>query len=86
MEESLVVEHVYQSCVIYVAGKETLVDLKVLDMTNFDVILGMDWLAFFHASLDCFSKIVKISFSGEPSCIIQGDHSEVPNKLILIGC
>ena len=33
-------------------------DLKVVDMTDFDVILGMDWLAENFASIDCHKKEV----------------------------
>lgn len=28
--------------------------LILLDMTDFDVILGMDWLLAYHAIVDCF--------------------------------
>lgn len=33
--------------------RETLVDLIELDMIDFDVILGMDWLHLCYTSLDC---------------------------------
>ena len=33
-------------------------DLIPLDMVDLDVILGMDWLAKHHASVDCFRKEV----------------------------
>ena len=41
-----------------VEGKELLADLVLLDVINFDVILGMDWLAQHYASLDCREKVV----------------------------
>lgn len=59
MGESLLVEYVYRSCEVFVAGRDTLVDLTILDMINFDVILGMDWLASYHATLDCHHKVLK---------------------------
>uniref|UniRef100_A0A2N9IPW9 Reverse transcriptase n=1 Tax=Fagus sylvatica TaxID=28930 RepID=A0A2N9IPW9_FAGSY len=31
-------------------------DLVLLEMHDFDVILGMNWLAAYHASVDCFEK------------------------------
>lgn len=31
-------------------------DLLLILMHDFDIILGMDWLATYHASVDCFSK------------------------------
>lgn len=30
----------------------------LLDIHNFDVILGMDWLSFYHAKIWCFEKVV----------------------------
>lgn len=35
-------------------------NLISLPMNEFDVILGMDWLAGYHAVMDCFNKIVKL--------------------------
>ena len=33
-------------------------DLRVMEMTDFDVILGMDWLTTHRATLDCYKKTV----------------------------
>lgn len=43
-------------------------DLIVLDMTSFDVILGMDWLTIHRANIDYYRKRVTIS-------TVEGDHS-----------
>ena len=32
--------------------------LVLLDVIDFEVILGMDWLAQYYASLDCREKVV----------------------------
>ena len=55
---------VHKSCVIVVDGHELLADLHVLDMDDFDVILGMDWLSSYHAITDCYKKIVKLGLRG----------------------
>ena len=40
-----------------IAADQTLsVDLIVVKMTDFNVILGMDWLASYRASIDCRKK------------------------------
>ena len=44
--------------------QEMMTDLLVLDMRDFDVILGMDWLASYHATVDCFSKEVIFQILG----------------------
>ena len=36
---------VYKACVLYIEGHEVRMDLVLLDMSTFDVIVGMDWLA-----------------------------------------
>ena len=38
--------------------RELLADLVMFDVIDFDVILGMDWLAQHYASLDCREKVV----------------------------
>ncbi|XP_070002026.1 uncharacterized protein [Nicotiana sylvestris] len=57
----IVVDHVYRSCVIILWGLEPSVDLLLLDMVEFDVILGMDWLSPYHAILDCHVKIMTLA-------------------------
>ena len=42
--ESILVERVYRDCPISVNHKSTMADLIELDVVDFDVILGMDWL------------------------------------------
>ncbi|RVW79425.1 hypothetical protein CK203_056099 [Vitis vinifera] len=48
------------------------VDLVLLDLQDFDVILGMDWLASYHASVDCFGKRVTFSIPGQPDFSFEG--------------
>ncbi|TYK29800.1 ty3-gypsy retrotransposon protein [Cucumis melo var. makuwa] len=47
-----------KACQIEIAGHVIEVTLLVLDMLDFDVILGMDWLAANHAIIDCSRKEV----------------------------
>ena len=56
---------VLKSCIICIDGRELLADLVLLDMHDFDVILGMDWLASYHTSVHCFEKEVVFSPLGE---------------------
>ncbi|XP_070040356.1 uncharacterized protein [Nicotiana tomentosiformis] len=66
MRHVIVVDHVYRSCVVIIGGLETRVDLILLDMVDFDVILGMDWLSPYHAILDCHAKTVTLVLPGLP--------------------
>ena len=56
--ESVVVEKVYRSCLVNFVGRNTYVDLVILEMDDFDVILGMTWLSPQFAILDCNAKTV----------------------------
>ena len=40
--ESLLVKYVYKACEVTMVDREIVADLIVLDMLEFDVILGMD--------------------------------------------
>ena len=49
-------------------------DLVVLEMHDFDVILGMDWLAGHHASMDCYRKMITFKLEDLPSEVkFQGE-------------
>lgn len=84
MGETLVVESGYRSCSVLVGKIDTVVDLMLLDMTDFDMILGMDWLVSCHTTLDYHSNAIRFSISGEQVFAFQRDQSEVPYNLISI--
>ncbi|XP_070042772.1 uncharacterized protein [Nicotiana tomentosiformis] len=46
-----------------------MVDLLLLDMVDFEVILGMDWLFSYHAILDSHAKTVTLVIPGLPRYI-----------------
>ncbi|XP_070032277.1 uncharacterized protein [Nicotiana tomentosiformis] len=52
-------------CIVVVHSCSTVADLIELDMVEFDVIMGMDWLAYCYANIDCRSKMVQFQFPGE---------------------
>ncbi|XP_070020798.1 uncharacterized protein [Nicotiana sylvestris] len=58
--DSVVVDRIYRSCVVTFYGYETRTDLLLLDMIDFEVILGMDWLFPYHTILDCHAKTITL--------------------------
>ncbi|XP_075101881.1 uncharacterized protein LOC142177305 [Nicotiana tabacum] len=70
--ETISVDRVYRDCVIFIHGRDTVVDLLVLPMSDFDVIMGIDWLASCYASVDCHSKLIRFDFPGEPCLVWKG--------------
>ncbi|XP_068328246.1 uncharacterized protein [Pyrus communis] len=70
-------------------------DLIPLDIVDFDVILGTDWLHFNRANIDCYGKIVTfhrpellvVTFVGEQSRVRHGVISAIRAKRLLSkGC
>ncbi|KAL0549335.1 hypothetical protein IC582_013816 [Cucumis melo] len=64
-----------KACQIEIAGHVIEVTLLVLDMLDFDVILGMDWLAANHASIDCSHKEVAFNPPSMASFKFKGEGS-----------
>ncbi|WMV40989.1 hypothetical protein MTR67_034374 [Solanum verrucosum] len=58
--ESGIVTHVYHACPILFMGLKTWADLVILDMTNFNIILGMTWLSPYYVVLNCNTKSVTL--------------------------
>ncbi|CAL2236962.1 unnamed protein product [Prunus armeniaca] len=58
------------------------VDLIRLDIMDLDVILGMDWLAKHHASVDCFWKEVVFRSPRRLEVSFYEEHRVLPSYLI----
>ncbi|KAA0052782.1 ty3-gypsy retrotransposon protein [Cucumis melo var. makuwa] len=71
-----------KACQIEIAGHVIEVTLLVLDMLDFDVILGMDWLAANHASIDCSRKEVAFNPPSMASFKFKGEGSRSLPKII----
>ena len=54
----------------------------VVNMTDFDVILGMDWLTENHASIDCRKKEVKFSPPTEPTFKFKATSTRITPKVV----
>ncbi|GJV17215.1 putative reverse transcriptase domain-containing protein [Tanacetum coccineum] len=63
------------------------IDLMHVELGSFDVIIGMDWLAKYHAVIVCDEKLVCIPFRNE-TLIVHGDRSNLENetRLNIISC
>ncbi|XP_070020658.1 uncharacterized protein [Nicotiana sylvestris] len=78
----VVVDQIYQSCVVTFCGFETIADLLLLDMTDFEVILGMDWLSPYHAILDCHAKTVILVMTELPRLEWKGSSVSTSIRVI----
>ena len=59
------VDRICKGCVITLVDRALKVDLRILDMTGYDVILGMDWLIMYRTLIDCHCR--RIIF-----CLLDG--------------
>uniref|UniRef100_A0A2C9W6D4 RNA-directed DNA polymerase n=1 Tax=Manihot esculenta TaxID=3983 RepID=A0A2C9W6D4_MANES len=63
---------------VFIEGRCLPADLVVLDLTDFDVILGMDWLYAYSATLDCRDKVVSLRDQDGSECVFRGDRRGTP--------
>ena len=63
--KSMLTSLVYKECEFWVGERKMLVDLVSLDLKGYDVIIGMDFLSYHHAKLDCRAKVVEFCIPGE---------------------
>ena len=59
MGERILKASVFKGCEVVIEGMVLKANLIPLEMTNFDVILGMDWLSNHTASMNCFTKKIR---------------------------
>ncbi|WMV45510.1 hypothetical protein MTR67_038895, partial [Solanum verrucosum] len=64
--DPVIARRVYKNCIVTVSQKVNSADLVDLEMVDFDIILGMDWLHSYYASIDCRTRIVRFQFPDEP--------------------
>ena len=70
--------------IVLCLGVEKQVDLILFQLHDFDIILGIDWLATHHALVDCFSKRVTYHILGQPEFCFKGSSSNTLIQLISI--
>ena len=67
---------------VLIGGQEFLADLVAVDMRDFDVVLGMDWLSRHRATLDCYKKEVKFHRPGKLEVKFRGIRRELSSNII----
>ena len=66
-----------RGCELEISGILLTVDLRVIDMLEFDVILGMDWLTAYKVVIDCERRRVTAYTQNDTSVLLQGDKHDI---------
>ncbi|GKC36603.1 putative reverse transcriptase domain-containing protein [Tanacetum coccineum] len=76
-----------RGCTLNFLNHQFNIDLMLVEMGSFDVIIGMDWLAKYHAVIFYDEKLIRIPF-GDEILIFHGDksNSEHESRLNIISC
>ena len=71
-----------RDCELEISGILLTVDLRVMDMSEFDVILGMDWLTAHRVVIDCDHRRVTAYTQDGIRVTFQGDkHDDLPQTV-----
>ena len=76
------VDQICRGCELEISGILLTVDLRVMDMSEFDVILCMDWLTAHRVVIDCDRRRVT-AYTQDGGCVrFQGDkHDALPRTV-----
>ncbi|XP_075479314.1 uncharacterized protein LOC142520198 [Primulina tabacum] len=80
--QELQTDQIVLGCPIYVQGHQMYDELIVLKMTDFDVILGMDWLSTYRVIIDCGIKIIKFAAVGAEPFTVTSASISLPIRII----
>ena len=66
-----------RGCELEISGTLLTVDMRIMDMSRFDVILGMDWLTAYRVVIDCGRRRVTAYTQDGNRMVFQGDNHDI---------
>ena len=66
-----------RGCELEISRTLLIVDLKIMDMSEFDVILGMDWLKVYRVVIDCERRRVTAYTWDGTRTVFQRDKNDI---------
>ena len=66
-----------RGCELEISGTLLTVDLRIMDMSEFDVILRMDWLIAYRVVIDCERRRVTAYTQDGTRVVFQGDKHDI---------
>ena len=76
------IDYICQDCELEISGILLTVDLRVMDISDFDVIHGIDWLTAHQVFIDCDSKRITAYIPYGIRATFQGaKHNALPQTV-----
>ena len=66
-----------RGCELEISGTLLTVDLRIMDMSEFDVVLRMDWLTAYRVVIDCERRRVTAYTQDGTPVVFQGDKNDI---------
>ena len=66
-----------RGCELEISRTLLTVDLRIMDMLEFDVILGIDWLTAYRIMIDCERRRVTADTQDGTCMVFQGDKHDI---------
>ncbi|GJU48079.1 putative reverse transcriptase domain-containing protein [Tanacetum coccineum] len=82
MKNHMLIDHEYVNCPLRFDDRIRPANLLPIHMLDFDVILGMDWLASHRATIDCYARTVIFGNVRQPEFVYHGSSPLKSVKLI----
>ena len=71
-----------RGCELEISGTLLIVDLRIMDISEFDVILGMDWLTAYRVVIDCERRRVTTYMQDGTRVVFQGDKHYILPQIV----
>ena len=71
-----------RGCELEILGTLLTVDLRIMDMSEYDVILGMDWLIAYRVVIDCERRRVTAYTQDGTRVVFQGDKHDILSQTV----
>ena len=66
-----------RGCELEISGTLLTVDLRIMDMSEFDVIRGMDWLTAYRGAINCERRRVTAYTQDDTRVVFRGDKQDI---------
>ena len=71
-----------RGCELEISRTLLTVDLRIMDLSKFDVILWMDWLIAYRVVIDCQRKRVTAYTQDGTRVVFQGDKHDILHQTV----